>query len=580
MHKSDINTFFRFFKFIIPYRKKWFLILLLSNTAALLALVNPYLTKLFVDEGIGKKDFKSFIFIALIGGSVFLFNELLNSIKNFLEQYIKTWVHFDLNKKLFKHIHNLSLGWFSDKSTGEHIYKISYDIEAVKDFITGILPQALFIFPKSLFVLAMVFYLNWQMALFSLCLVPLVYLPPYYFNRKLEGICEDLVRNSEEIFKSLGEMFSHIQLIKAFGKETASIRNYIKKLILAIRINTKNIKLEIISSFTAEFLTKIIIGAITFYGGYKVIKGSLSLGSLTAIMVCLYQLFNLQKEFASFFQSITIGSVSCRRIAEILDERPQIIESETAKNIAFKKADVIFNNVSFGYKAHEYVLKNMNFKIEGGSHIAIAGPSGCGKTTLLNLLVRLYDPREGGIFIGGYNIKDLKFNSLRGQIGFVLQEPFLWNDSIENNIMYGREDANRQEMLKASDIAGVEEIVRSLNNGYAAIIGENACKLSEGQKQKIAIARALIKKPKILILDEAMSSMDSASEEKIILNIKKSQRDLTLITVSHRLSTVMSADMVYYLFRPNEMIVDGVRNLFERNSDFARLFTGQDKVLI
>ena len=172
------------------------------------------------------------------------------------------------------------------------------------------------------------------------------------------------------------------------------------------------------------------------------------------------------------------------------------------------------------------------------------------------------------------------FGSLRGQIGFAMQEPFLWNDTIENNIRYGREDASGEEMLSAAEIAGVDEVVKNLNGGYAAVIGENACKLSEGQKQRIAIARALIKKPKILILDEAMSSMDSASEERMIAGIKNSHKYLTLITVSHRLSTVLSADLAYYFFRPDEMVVDKVKNLFERNGDFARLFGGQDRILI
>ncbi len=580
MDKTNSGSFLIFLKFIIPYRKKWLLISILSGAAGLLGLIYPYLSKLIIDNGIGKKDSRSLVFLALIGGCVFLFNGLINGIKDFLERYIKTRVNFDLNKKLFTHIHKLSLSWFRERSAGEHIYKITHDIEVVKDFITSALPQALFIFPKSLFVLVIVFYLNWQMALFSLSLVPFLYLPPYYFNRKLERVYEELMRNSEEIFKNLEEAFFHIPLIKAFGKEAASIRKYFKKLILDIRINAKNVRLEILSSFTAELAAKIIIGMITLYGGYKVIGGTLSLGSLTAIMGYLYQLMNLQREFAAFFQTIMAGTFSCRRISEILDERPQIIESETAKNVIFKKATVKFNSVSFGYKSCEYILKNMSFWIEGGIHIAIAGPSGCGKTTLLNLLERLYDPWEGEILIDGYNIKDLKFSSLRKQIGFVLQEPFLWNDSIENNIMYGKEDASREEMFRVSGIAGVEEVVRTLNNGYATIIGENACKLSEGQKQKIAIARALIKTPKILILDEAMSSMDSASEERIISNIKKNQSDLTLITVSHRLSTVMSANLVYYFFRPNEMIVDKVQNLFECNRDFTRLFIGQDRILV
>lgn len=580
MYKAQIKLSLKFLKFILPYRKRWLWILILSNATALVSLLNPYLTKLVIDEGIGKKDLKLFILLALIGGSVFLLNELLSGIKNFLERYIKTRVDFDLNKKLYKHTQNLSFNWFSDKSTGEHLYKIDYDISTITDFITNTLPHALFTFTKLLFTLAIIFYLNWRMALFSLVLAPFLYIPSYYFSRKITKVCEDLIRNSEDIYKNLEESFSHIKLIKVFGKEISNVRHFLKKLIINIRVNIKTASLGIFSASTIQLATKVIIGLISFYGGYQVIRGHLSLGSLTAITIYLFQLIGLQNQFAFFFQTITIGLISCRRISEILEERPQVIEVKDAKNVSFEKGQVIFKNISFGYKPKEYILKNMSFCIEGGSHIAVVGPSGCGKTTLLNLLIRLYDPWEGEILIDGYNISGLKLKALKEQLGFALQEAFLWNDNIENNIRYGKEGAAKEEILRIAQLAGVDDFVKDLPGSYQTVIGENACKISEGQKQKIAIARALIKQPKILILDEAMSSMDSSSEEGIISNIKRTQKDLTLITVSHRLSTVMRADLVYYFFRPNEMVIDKADNLFEYNREFAHLFASQNKILI
>jgi ABC-type bacteriocin/lantibiotic exporter with double-glycine peptidase domain len=578
MDKRRIRLILKFAKFIAPYRRKWFSVLILSGITAILSLANPYLSKLAVDNGINKHNTKSFLFVILLGGAVFLCTKLLEGLKDFFERYLKTKVNFDLNRRLFRHIQNLSLHWFRERATGEHLYKIDYDINIITDFITSVLPQAFFIFPKLLFSIAVIFYLDWEMAFFSLCLIPFLYLPPYYFSKRIEKICEDLVNNSEGIFKRLEETFSHIQLVKTFGREIASTMGYLRMLITNIRIKLKNIRLEILSSFVSELASKIIIGLIILYGGYKVIRGNLSLGTLTAIMVYLYQLMGLQYQFTSFFQTIVIGLVSCKRISEVLDEKPQVIEAIGAKGLVFEKAGVAFNNVSFGYTAERYILKNISFQINGGSHIAISGPSGCGKTTLLNLLARLYDPWEGQILIDGYDIKGLTFSSLKGQIGFSLQEPFLWNDTIENNIRYGKESASPEEIVRVAQITGIDEIAKHLAKRYATVIGENACKLSEGQKQKIAIARALIKRPKILILDEAMSSMDSASEERIISNIKNTQESLTLITVSHRLSTIMAAELVYYLAAP-EMIVDKARNLFEYNKEFACLFIGQDRIL-
>jgi ABC-type bacteriocin/lantibiotic exporter with double-glycine peptidase domain len=554
-------------------------VLTLSSIGVPFSLAKPYLTKLIVDKAMIGKDLKAFIIIVLIGGGIFILGELFNRLKDSLGRYIRLRVNLDLNKKVFTHMQNFPLVWFQDKATGEHIYKMDNDINSVTDFITTTAPEALSVFPRLVFTLIIVFYLNWRMALFSLCLVPVLYLPPYYFSQKMRKILEDSIQGSERIFNDLQEIFSHIQLVKVFGKETTSIRIFLKRLISNMRVRIKSVNLEMFSGFTAEIASKIIAGLVTFYGGYQVIKGQMSLGSLTAIMIYLTQLIGLQGQLASFFQSSILGLVSCKRIDEILEEKTKIMEAKGAKNICFQKGEIIFKDVSFGYRPDQHVLKNMSFRIEGLGHIALVGYSGCGKTTLLNLFVRLYDPWEGDILIGGYNIKEFKLRSLKNQVGFVLQEPFLWNDTLENNIRYGNTRAEEKDMLLAAKAAGVDDFVKDLPQGYRTIIGENACKISEGQKQKIAIARALIKEPKILILDEAMSSMDSASEEKIISNIKRTQKELTLITVSHRLSTVMGADLAYYFFRPNEMIVHKPQNLLEYNKEFIHLFTGQDKIL-
>jgi len=577
---QEFKLFLKFLRFLLPYKKLWVFVFILSFLAVPLSLVKPYLTKLIIDKAMLNKDLKVFIILVFIGAGTFILGELLNRLKDALDRYIKIKVNFDLNKKVFTQIQNFPLVWFQNRATGEHIYKIDNDISSVTEFITASLPEIFSLFPRLIFTLLIVFFLNWQMAIFSFCLAGFLYLAPYYFTQKMRKILEEMIQNTEQIFNDLGEIFSHMQLVKIFGKEKTSIRIFLRRLIRDIRIRVKNIRLEVTGGFITEILTKIIIGLLTFYGGYQVVKGKMTLGSLTAIMIYLTQLVGLQNQCASFFKNFILGLVSCKRIDEILEKKGKILEEKKAKKVSFKKGQIIFKEVSFGYQPNQYILKNMSFIIEDNSHIALVGPSGCGKTTLLNLLVRLYDIWEGEILIDGYNIKELKLNSLKEQIGFCLQEPFLWNDTVENNIRYGKENADFKEIIAVSEIALVDEFVSQLPDGYNTVIGENACKISEGQKQKIAIARALIKKPKILILDEAMSSMDSASEEKIISNIKDNYKALTLIVVSHRLSTVMRADLVYYFVSASKMIIDKVENLLEDNKEFNQLFTGQDKILV
>lgn len=569
-----------FIKFILPYKHKWLVIIILSALTAGISLINPFLIKIIMDKGIVNRELRLFVILLIMAGAVYVCEGILNGIRQFLERDVTLKVNLDLNKRVFIHLNELSFSWFKDKSTGEHLYRMDYDIVMITDFITHSLPQAVYLFPKLILTTIMVLYLNWKMAIFCLGLAPFLYLTPYYFSKKMEKAWKNTIEVAEDICRYLQEIFSHIQLIKVVGREASSVENYLNRLMTKIKLEFKNIRLEILAGFSADAVSKIIIGLIAFYGGSQVIKGHLSLGGLTAIMVYLRQLMGLQSQFASFFQTSVLGLVSCERVSEILNVKSQIIEAKDAKEVIFKKAQILFKNVSFGYSPQEYILKNISFYIEGGSHIVIVGHSGCGKTTLLDLLVRLYDPWGGEILIDGYNLKVLKLKALKNQIGFALQQSLLWNDTLENNIRYAKDNVTEEEIFEVSALTGVDEFVKDSTQGYQTVIGENACKISEGQKQKIAIARALIKGPKILILDEAMSCMDSNSEEKIICNIKQSYKALTLISVSHRLSTVMNADRVYFFTQPDTMIVDSASNLLSHNKEFCDLFAAQSKICV
>jgi len=575
MIKIHRLVFGRFLKLLLPYRKKWLAILVLSVLGSLLSLVIPYLTIGVIDTSIGKKDFGSFLIYAAIGGIIFVIGESLNRARYWLEQIIKIKVSFDLHRKVFDHLQRLSYGWFQDKSTGEHIFKINYDIDTVADFITEALPQILFLVPRAIFIVAIVFYLNWKMALCALVLAPFLFLPGYFYSRIMEKLGEKLVQSSENVLSYLQELFSHIQLVKVWGAEKKSNRSFLHKLIANIRISASYLKPEIANGIAVQIITKLIIGLITLFGGYLVINGNLTLGALTAIMVYLTQLVGFQSQFAQFWQTNIAGTLSSGRLTRILDTQPQIQDGADAINLVFKKGDIEFKKVSFGYRPGEDVIKNLNFSIKGGEYWALVGPSGSGKSTILNLLVRLYDLREGAISIDSFDIRSITLLSLKNQIGVALQEHFLWNDTIFNNITYCCSGARLEDVEEISCIAGVDDFVKDLPLSYRTIIGENGSKLSEGQKQKIAIARALFKRPKILILDEAMSAMDSKSEEKITFNIKERYKAMTVIIVSHRFSTIKGCDRALYLSAKDMIIEDSIEGLVKNNLDFRMLFSGQ-----
>ncbi len=569
------NFYLRFMRLLLPYRAQWIFILVLSVSGGLVSLALPYLAKIVVDDAIGGRNFRVFISLTAASGSVFCFGELINWLRYLLLRTVKFKVNFDLHRKVFRHLSGLSYGWFQERSTGEHMYTLGNDVDAVSDFVTEIMPQGLSIIPRAAFITVIIVYLNWQMALCVFLLAPLVYLPVRCFHLRMQAPYERLIVSSEAIVRRLQEIFSHILLVKVWSTEKKSCRRFLHVLIENIRNGIRCVRTEAASGFATDIASKFLVGLVGFYGGYLVINGRMSLGSLTAVMVYLTQLGSLGVQFATLWQTNISGSISCRRIADILDTPPEIVDAPGARDIEFALGAITLDGVGFGYRPGQFVLKKASLRINGGEHVALVGPSGAGKTTILNLLVRLYDPWEGRITIDGRDIKTCKIKSLKVQIGVALQDHALWDDSIANNIRYGSERVSRSEIADAGRLTGVDDFVQRLPNGYDTVIGENGCKLSDGQKQKIAIARSLVKKPKILILDEAMSSMDSESEARILANIRTSCDRLTVIVVSHRLSTVKACDRVLYLKAPNVIVSGTVESLIHEDPDFQKLFTGQ-----
>ena len=301
----------------------------------------------------------------------------------------------------------------------------------------------------------------------------------------------------------------------------------------------------------------------------------MTLGNLSAIAIYLSQLSGVQGSLAQFLQERSLGVISWERLELILAAEPVLADDSQAKEASFFKGQIEFKDVSFFYKQEKQLFNKLSFSIPGGSRIALAGPSGCGKTTILNLTLRLYKPTAGNILIDGHNVNTIKAKSLYGQVGVVLQEPYLWNDTIENNIGYGSQLASFQEITEAARLACIDDFIIGLPLGYRSVIGENACRISEGQKQRLAIARALIKKPRIIILDEALSCVDARIKEEIIDNITSVFNESTIIVISHRLSTIKKMDSVYFLSRNNNVDIGGHEDLLRNNAQYQNYLAHQ-----
>lgn len=558
----------KFYRYLLAYWRKEILILSLMGSSFGLGLLGPYLTKLIIDKAYTNRDIKLFIILVISIAALFILSNIINALINFLNRSIKLGIAFSLNRKVFRRLQYLPYRFFQETSTGQHLYRIAYDIERVTQLISDIFPQAVFIIPKSLLIFGIVFYLDRKVALFSLLLLPFLCFAPLYFTIRLKRAIKIWVEKSQRIFEKAQEILSHMQLIKTFGKERREIKGYISALIQNTRTELANTKLELSGLFASSIAQRAILGLIIFYAGLQVMKGKLTLGGLSAITLYLTQLSGLQNILASSLQRISLGLVSCERLDMILRTPVESLAKEQVKEVIFSKGNIEFENVTFGYTQEKMVLEDLSFCIEGSSCIGIMGASGCGKTTAVNLILRLYKPLKGKIFIDGVDISLIKPDSLYEQIGFALQESYLWNDTIENNIRYGKEKASFKEIEEAARIACIDAFIDSLPDGYQTVLGESACRISEGQKQRIAIARAVIKKPKILILDEALSSVDAELEQKIISNIKDKFENSTVIVISHRISTIRQMKIVYFLSGPAKIEIGMHDELLQSNSRY------------
>ncbi|MDD5155013.1 MAG: ABC transporter ATP-binding protein [Candidatus Omnitrophica bacterium] len=565
----------KFYRYLLPYWKKEILIWSFSSAGFLLGLINPYLTKIIIDKAYADRNLKLFLTLIILAGIVFILGNIMNALSLYLSRYVKTRMSFDLNLKIFKKLRYLPYRFFQDTSTGAHLYKVTHDIENVSQYVSDIIPQIILLMPETLLIFGILLYLNVKVALFSLLLMPFVYLASYFFMRYLKKAIKIWMEDAQHIFGKAQEILSHMQLVKAFGRESSQARNYIAGLMRNTRLKLANIKLELTGSFACDTTGRIILGLIIGYGAYEVLKGRMTLGTLSAIVLYLSQLSRLQYLVSHSLQQISAGLVSCERLNIILDAQGELRDGKLSRDFMFPEGAIVFKDVTFGYGPDRMVLKGLNFSIRGGSCVGLVGPSGCGKTTIVNLILRLFNPLKGQILIDGADIKLIKSGSFYTQIGAVLQEPFLWDDTIENNIRYGRQEAVFEEIRQAAQVACIDDFINSLPDGYKMIIGENACKISEGQKQRIAIARAIIKRPKLLILDEALSSIDSELEADIIANIRNMFKASTIIVISHRLSTISQTDSVYFLSASDKIETDTHESLLRNNSQYPAYLAHQ-----
>ena len=542
--------------------------------------IPPFVKNIIIQLHLGdlflKKDMEMLLLLPIAIILLFLFKGIFDYGQAYLMNYVGLRIVADLREKLYNHLQNLSLSFFTKTPTGILISRITNDVNliqgSVSNAITGLLKDAFTIFALT----GVVFYRNWKLAIIAFIIFPLAIFPIKEFGKRLRKFSRKGQQRMGTITTFLHETITGNRIVKAFNMEDYEKRRFAEENNRFFRILLKRVRIRAVSHPLMELLGGIGVAIILWVGGYSVIRGELTPGTFFSFMTALLMLYAPIRDLNKLNLEIQEGMAAAVRVYELLDITPDINEEEGAILLSPISKGIEFKDVSFKYD-EETVLKEISLPVKAGEVIALVGMSGAGKTSLVNLLPRFYDVEKGQILFDDYDIRKVTVKSLRDQIGLVTQQTILFNDTVRNNIAYGRLKCSDPEIIEAAKAANAHDFIQRLPQGYDTIIGEQGVKLSGGERQRISIARALLKNAPILILDEATSSLDSDSEAEVQKALDELMKGRTVFVIAHRLSTIRNAHRIVVLSEGRVVEKGTHEELLSLNGEYRRLYDLQFK---
>ena len=543
----DLKLFSKLLVFVKPYNNSFYAVMLTAILISLFSTLTPYLLKVVVDDYILLKNFEGMQSIILLMILVLLFEVIFMYVFTFYANWLGQKVIKDLRVSVFKKIIKFKMSFFDKNAVGRLVTRTVNDIETIASIFSQGLFTIIADILKMVTVLTVMTIISIELTLVVISIFPILIFATRVFQKTMKAAFEKVRREVANLNSFVQERISGIKIVQIFNREKVEINNFKK-------INTKHrdawLRTVWINSIffpIAEISTSICIGLLVWYGGFNNLNGeNISLGTLFLFISMSGLLFRPLRQIADRFNTLQMGMVSTERIFNILENDNQISDNGSLKDSSFKGL-IEFNNVNFSYVDNQQVLNNISFRINPGESFAIVGPTGSGKTTITNLITKFYEVNTGNILIDGKDINHYTLETVRSKIGIILQDVFLFADTIFNNITLFNKDITMENVQNAAKELDIDEFINSLPGGYNFNVSERGSSLSAGQKQLIAFLRVLVNNPDILILDEATSSIDSYSEELIKNATKKITKDKTSIIIAHRLSTIESADKIIYM---------------------------------
>jgi subfamily B ATP-binding cassette protein MsbA len=571
-----MNLYRRLLEFVKPYWKHLAgaMVCMLFVSAATAG--SAYLVKPVLDEIFFKKDLAMLKWLPLAIIGIFILKGIFDYGQAFLMSYVGQKIIADLREKVYSHIQSLSLSFFTKNPTGILMSRIMNDVGmiqgAVTDAVTGLLKDVFTIIG----LVAVIFYRDWRLALIAMVVFPVAVYPVVKFGRKLRSYSTRSQTSMAELTTILLETITGTRIVKAFNMEDYERKRFAKENRRLFGIQIKSVRVRAITHPLMEILGGVGIACIVFYGGYNVIQGEATPGTFFSFLAALLMLYEPVKRLSGVNNTVQQGLAAAARIFEVLDTVPEVRDKPGARTLPAVSREVEYEDVSFKYE-EDWVLKNINLRIRAGEMVAFVGASGGGKTTLVNLLPRFYDVTTGRILIDGVDIRDYRVESLRAMIGIVTQQTILFNETVRDNIAYGKVGQPLEEIVKAAQAAYADGFIGNLPRGYDTVIGEQGAKLSGGERQRISIARALLKNAPILILDEATSSLDSESEIEVQKALEYLMEGRTTLVIAHRLSTIRKANRIVVISNGEIVEVGTHEELMERDGEYKKLYLLQFK---
>ena len=556
-----------------PYFGKLLLAAICMAIVAAATAGNAWLMQPVLDEVFLNKNTKLLLLVPIAVMTIAIVKGLASYGESIYMEYAGERIISDVRYRLFSHLMNADLNFFHKNSSGKLISRFTYDVgllrASVSTALTGIAKDTM----TLIFLVALMFYQDWFLAIIAFFVFPAAVLPILYIGRRIRKISTSTQAEIGSFASLLSQIFQSARYVKAYTMQKYEKKRAKKIVEDLFNLIYKSVRIRSRTRPILESLGGIAIALVIFYGGSKVISGATTPGTFFSFITALLMAYQPLKRLANFNVNIQDGLAAAVRIFQLLDQKPEITDSPNAKEYVLKKGEIEFKKVRFSYGSKtSHALNNINLKIRGGKTIALVGKTGAGKSTILNLIPRFYDTINGEIIIDKKNIKDYKINSLRKKIALVSQEVTLFDDTIRSNIAYGNPNCTEKQLYEAAKKADAHEFITAFKNGYKSLVGEQGIQLSGGQRQKIAIARAILKDAPILLLDEATSSLDSGSEKEIQTSLKKLMKNKTTLVIAHRLSTILDADLIYVIDNGKVIEYGNHKALMKNKGLYSKLY--------